>query len=140
MTRFAYLHDVAVVTGGSRGIGRSIVQFLAEAGADVVIALRKLNACERAFDEVRVLTGRTAVAIACPVGRSGECDRLIAESIAHFGRLDVLVNNGGMFPLYESLNAVSEELYNKTLAVNLTEPFRLVDRSRSCRHWVVVCR
>ena len=129
MTRFADLHDltgkVAVVTGGSRGIGRSIVQFLAEAGADVVIASRKLNACERASDEVRVSTGRTAVAIACHVGRWGECDRLIAESIAHFGRLDVLVNNAGMSPLYESLDAVSEELYDKTLAVNLKGPFRL---------------
>ena len=129
VTRFADLHDltgkVAVVTGGSRGIGRSIVQFLAEAGADVVIASRKLDACERVAAEVRESTGRQAVAIACHVGRWGECDRLIAESLDRFGRLDILVNNAGMSPLYESLDAVSEELYDKTLAVNLKGPFRL---------------
>ena len=73
MASFAALHDmtgkVAVVTGGSRGIGRAIVQTLAEAGADVVIASRKLDACEAAAAEVRAATGRRAVAIACHVGR-----------------------------------------------------------------------
>jgi NAD(P)-dependent dehydrogenase (short-subunit alcohol dehydrogenase family) len=126
---FAALHDltgkVAVVTGGSRGIGRAIAQTLAEAGADVVIASRKLGACEAAAEEVRASTGRKAVAVAAHVGRWGDCDQLIAESLARLGRLDVLVNNAGMSPLYESLDAVSEELYDKTLAVNLKGPFRL---------------
>jgi NAD(P)-dependent dehydrogenase (short-subunit alcohol dehydrogenase family) len=126
---FAALHDltgkVAVVTGGSRGIGRAIAQTLAEAGADVVIASRKIGACEAAAEEVRASTGRKAVAIAAHVGRWGDCDQLIAESLARLGRLDVLVNNAGMSPLYESLDAVSEELYDKTLAVNLKGPFRL---------------
>jgi NAD(P)-dependent dehydrogenase (short-subunit alcohol dehydrogenase family) len=129
VTSFAALHDltgkVAVVTGGSRGIGRAIVQVLAEAGADVVIASRKLDACEAAAAEVRAATGRRAVAIACHVGRWADCDRLVAESLARLGRLDVLVNNAGMSPLYESLDKVSEDLYDKTLAVNLKGPFRL---------------
>ena len=129
VTSFAALHDltgkVAVVTGGSRGIGRAIVQTLAEAGADVVIASRKLDACEAAAEQVRASTGRQAVAIACHVGRWGDCDRLIAETLARTGRLDVLVNNAGMSPLYDSLDAVSEELFDKTLAVNLKGPFRL---------------
>jgi NAD(P)-dependent dehydrogenase (short-subunit alcohol dehydrogenase family) len=129
VTSFAALHDltgkVAVVTGGSRGIGRAIVQTLAEAGADVVIASRKLDACEAAAEQVRISTGRRAVAIACHVGRWGDCDRLIAETLAWAGRLDVLVNNAGMSPLYPSLDAVSEELFDKTLAVNLKGPFRL---------------
>ena len=129
VTSFAALHDltgkVAVVTGGSRGIGRAIVQTLAEAGADVVIASRKLDACEAAAEQVRTSTGRRAVAIACHVGRWGDCDRLIAETLARAGRLDVLVNNAGMSPLYPSLDAVSEELFDKTLAVNLKGPFRL---------------
>jgi len=114
-----------VVTGGSRGIGRAIVAALAEAGADVVIASRKLDACEAAAAEVRAATGRRAVAIACHVGRWADCDRLVAESLARLGRLDVLVNNAGMSPLYESLDKVSEDLYDKTLAVNLKGPFRL---------------
>jgi len=112
VTSFAALHDltgkVAVVTGGSRGIGRAIVQTLAEAGADVVIASRKLDACEAAAEQVMTSTGRRAVAIACHVGRWGDCDRLIAETLAWAGRLDVLVNNAGMSPLYPSLDAVSE--------------------------------
>jgi NAD(P)-dependent dehydrogenase (short-subunit alcohol dehydrogenase family) len=129
VTSFAALTDltgkVAVVTGGSRGIGRAIVQMLAEAGADVVIASRKLDSCEAAAAEVRESTGSKAVAVACHVGRWGDCDRLIAESLERLGRLDVLVNNAGMSPLYESLDKVSEELYDKTLAVNLKGPFRL---------------
>jgi NAD(P)-dependent dehydrogenase (short-subunit alcohol dehydrogenase family) len=129
VTSFAALHDltgkVAVVTGGSRGIGRAIAAALAEAGADVVIASRKLDACEAAAAEVRAVTGRRAVPIACHVGRWADCDRLVAESLARLGRLDVLVNNAGMSPLYESLDKVSEELYDKTLAVNLKGPFRL---------------
>jgi NAD(P)-dependent dehydrogenase (short-subunit alcohol dehydrogenase family) len=129
VTSFAALHDlagkVAVVTGGSRGIGRAIAQALAEAGAEVVIASRKLDACAQAAAEVRESTGRRAVAIACHAGRWGDCDQLIAATLAQFGRIDVLVNNAGMSPLYGSLDAVSEELYDKTLAVNLKGPFRL---------------
>ena len=129
MTSLAALHDltgkVAVVTGGSRGIGRAIVQTLAEAGADVVVASRKLDACEAVAQEIQASTGRKAVPIGCHVGRWDDCDRLIAESLALLGRLDVLVNNAGMSPLYDRLDAISEELYDKTLAVNLKGPFRL---------------
>jgi NAD(P)-dependent dehydrogenase (short-subunit alcohol dehydrogenase family) len=129
VTSFAALHDltgkVAVVTGGSRGIGRAIAQILAEAGADVVVASRKLEACEAAAAEIRASTGRQAVPVACHVGRWGECDRLIEQALERLGRIDVLVNNAGMSPLYESLDAVSEELFDKTIAVNLKGPFRL---------------
>lgn len=129
MNRLAELHDltgkVAVVTGGSRGIGRAIVQTLAEAGADVVIASRKLGACEAAAAEVHASTGSKAVAVACHVGRWAECDALIAESLARLGRLDVFVNNAGMSPPYEALHLVSEELWDKTVDVNLKGPFRL---------------
>ena len=129
MTTLAALHDltgrVAVVTGGSRGIGRAITQALAGAGADVVVASRKLDACEAAAAEVRASTGRRAEAVACHVGHWDDCDRLVDETLSRLGRLDVLVNNAGMSPLYESLDAVSEDLYDKTLAVNLKGPFRL---------------
>jgi hypothetical protein len=129
VTSIAALQDltgkVAVVTGGSRGIGRAIVQALAEAGADVVIASRKLDACEAAAGEVRASTGRRAEAIACHVGRWSDCEHLVATTLDRLGRLDVLVNNAGMSPLYESLDAVTEELWDKTVAVNLKGPFRL---------------
>ena len=140
MKSFTALHDltgkVAVVTGGSRGIGRAIAQTLAEAGADVVVASRKLEACEAAAEQIRASTSSAstssrastsnrAVAIACHVGRWADCDGLIARTLDQFGRLDVLVNNAGMSPVYESLDTISEELYDKTLAVNLKGPFRL---------------
>src|SRR5215471_10111662 len=86
---------VAVVTGGSRGIGRAIVQILAEAGASVVIASRKLDACEAAAGEVRESTGREAATVACHVGRWGDCEALIDATLHRFGRVDVLVNNAG---------------------------------------------
>src|SRR5262245_23350180 len=129
MATIAELQDltgkVAVVTGGSRGIGRAVVQALAEAGADVVVASRKLDACEAAAAEVHDSTGRRAEAVACHVGRWDDCGRLVAETLDRFGRLDVLINNAGMSPLYPSLDAVTEDLYDKTLAVNLKGPFRL---------------
>jgi NAD(P)-dependent dehydrogenase (short-subunit alcohol dehydrogenase family) len=136
VTSFTDLHDltgkVAVVTGGSRGIGRAIADALAQAGADVVIASRKLDACEAAAAEVRAATGSKAAAIACHVGNWADCDSLVAQTVARFGRLDVLVNNAGMSPVYESLDAISEELYDKTLAVNLKGPFRLAVLAAAC--------
>ena len=116
---------VAVVTGGSRGLGREMVLGFARHGANVVIASRKGEACEPLAKEVRQETGREALGLACHVGNWSDCDRLVDEVYAHYGRVDVLVNNAGMSPLYPSLAEVSEELYDKVLAVNLKGPFRL---------------
>jgi NAD(P)-dependent dehydrogenase (short-subunit alcohol dehydrogenase family) len=116
---------VAVVTGGSRGIGRSIVLGFAASGADVVIASRKLDACQALAEQVRETTGRSALPVGCHVGRWADCDALVAATLRSFGRIDVLVNNAGMSPQYDSLVGVTEELYDKTLAVNLKGPFRL---------------
>lgn len=116
---------VAIVTGGSRGIGRAVAAGFAVAGADVVIASRKGDACELAAAEIAVATGRTAIGVACHVGRWADCDALVAAAYERFGRCDVLVNNAGMSPLYEDLASVTEELYDKTHAVNARGPFRL---------------
>jgi NAD(P)-dependent dehydrogenase (short-subunit alcohol dehydrogenase family) len=116
---------VALVTGGSRGLGREMVLAFARAGADVIVASRKLAACESLADEVRDEIGRRALAVECHVGRWNDCDALVETAYAELGRVDVLVNNAGMSPLYESLDAVSEELFDKVQAVNLRGPFRL---------------
>jgi NAD(P)-dependent dehydrogenase (short-subunit alcohol dehydrogenase family) len=115
---------VAVVTGGSRGLGRAIVLGLAAAGADVVIASRKVDACRAVAAEVEA-AGRRALAVACHVGVWDDLTRLVAATVDRFGRIDVLVNNAGMSPLYDSPETVSEELFDKVIAVNLKGPYRL---------------
>jgi len=115
---------VALITGGSRGLGRQMTLAFAHAGADVVIVSRKIESCEAVAAEVRAL-GRRALPFACHVGQWNDLDRLVDAAYAEFGRIDVLVNNAGMSPLYPSLVDVSEALWDKVLAVNLKGPFRL---------------
>jgi NAD(P)-dependent dehydrogenase (short-subunit alcohol dehydrogenase family) len=117
--------QVAVVTGGSRGIGRAIAQGFAEAGADVVIASRKLDRCEQAAAEITAATGRRAVPVACHVGDWEQCGALVDRTYAELGRCDVLVNNAGSSPLYDDLLGITEAYYDKVQAVNLKGPFRL---------------
>jgi NAD(P)-dependent dehydrogenase (short-subunit alcohol dehydrogenase family) len=116
---------VAVVTGGSRGLGKAMVEAFAHHGADVVIASRKLPACEMLAQSVAADTGRRALGVACHVGHWEQCNELYERVYDEFGRCDVLVNNAGMSPLYDSLTSISEELYDKVLDVNLKGPFRL---------------
>ncbi len=123
--RFDLTGKVVVVTGGSRGLGLAMARGFAEHGAELVIASRKRDACEAAAAELRSTFGRRALAVPCHVGGWNDCQRLIETTCAELGRLDVLVNNAGMSPLYPSLAAVSEELWNKVIDVNLKGPFRL---------------
>jgi NAD(P)-dependent dehydrogenase (short-subunit alcohol dehydrogenase family) len=116
---------VALVTGGSRGLGRAMVRGLAAAGADVVIASRSLESCEALAAEVEAETGRRALPVACHVGRWADLEALADAAYAKFGRIDILVNNAGMSPVYDDLVSVSEELWDKVLNVNLRGPFRL---------------
>ncbi len=115
---------VVVVTGASKGLGRAMALGFAEAGAHVVIASRKLDACESVANEVRSL-GRRSLAVACHVGDWSQCEHLIGATIAEFGRIDVLVNNAGIAPVPPSLLGVTEDLFDKTIAVNLKGPLRL---------------
>jgi NAD(P)-dependent dehydrogenase (short-subunit alcohol dehydrogenase family) len=115
---------VALVTGGSRGLGREMVLAFARAGADVVVVSRDLEACERVAAEA-VALGRRAWAFACHVGRWEEIDRLVDEVYEDPGRVDVLVNNAGMSPLAPSLVETSEDLFDKVVGVNFKGPFRL---------------
>jgi NAD(P)-dependent dehydrogenase (short-subunit alcohol dehydrogenase family) len=116
---------VALVTGGSRGLGREMVLGFARAGADVVIASRKVEACQELATEVEETTGARALAVACHVGHWDELEPLVDAVYGRFGQLDVLVNNAGMSPLYPDLPAVTEALYDKVFDVNLKGPFRL---------------
>jgi NAD(P)-dependent dehydrogenase (short-subunit alcohol dehydrogenase family) len=115
---------VALVTGGSRGLGRAMALGFADAGADVIVASRKLENCRAVADEVEA-KGRRALALACHVGHWDELDELVEQSYAAFGRIDVLVNNAGMSLLYPSLPEVSETMWDKVVDLNLKGPFRL---------------
>jgi NAD(P)-dependent dehydrogenase (short-subunit alcohol dehydrogenase family) len=116
---------VALVTGGSRGLGREMVRAFASRGADVVIASRKLDACASLAEEVERAHGRAALPVSCNVSDWNACDALADAAYDRFGRVDVLVNNAGLSPLYPSPDAVTEALWDKVLAVNLKGPFRL---------------
>jgi NAD(P)-dependent dehydrogenase (short-subunit alcohol dehydrogenase family) len=116
---------VALVTGGTRGLGRAMVDGFARAGADVVVASRNGDACVEVAGEVARETGVKAMAHAVHVGRWADLGALVDAAYDQFGRVDVLVNNAGMSPLYESVDTVSEELFDKVIAVNLKGPFRL---------------
>jgi NAD(P)-dependent dehydrogenase (short-subunit alcohol dehydrogenase family) len=117
---------VAVVTGGTRGIGRAIAEGFARAGADVVIASRKLEDCESTALAITADTGRRAIAVSTNVSHWDACDQLVEQVYGSFGRCDVLVNNAGLSPLYGAdLTAVTEALYDKTHNVNVRGAFRL---------------
>ncbi len=113
-----------VITGGSRGLGREMALGFAAAGADVCITSRKIESCEETAKEIEAL-GRDAFPYACHVGHWDQCDALIDAVYEKFGRVDVLINNAGMSPLYGSPNEIPEALYDKVLDVNLKGTFRL---------------
>lgn len=115
---------VALVTGGSRGLGREMVLAFAARGADVVIASRKIENCRAVAAEVEAL-GRHALPVQYHAASWSGADELADAAYARFGKVDVLVNNAGMSPLYPSLESVTEDLYDKVLDVNLKGPFRL---------------
>lgn len=121
---FSLAGKVALVTGGSRGLGRQMVLAFAAAGADVVITSRKAEACEAVAKEVAAL-GRRALAVSCHVGKWDRIDALVEAAYAEFGKVDVLVNNAGMSPLAPSSAQTSEELFDKIVDVNFKGPFRL---------------
>ena len=116
---------VALVTGGTRGLGRCIVSALAAHGADVVVASRDAAACQDVAAQVSKESGRRTLGRACHVGRWNEIAGLVEDVYAELGQVDILVNNAGISPLYPSLDLVDEVLFDKTIAVNLKGPFRL---------------
>jgi len=116
---------VALVTGGSRGLGRAMALAFAQLGAEVMIASRKPEACERAAAEIAAASGRRVIGRACHVGDWDALEPLVDATYDAFGGLHILVNNAGMSPLYPSVDAVSEALWDKVMAVNLKGPFRL---------------
>lgn len=116
---------VVLITGGSRGLGREMAFAAARCGADVIIASRDLQSCEATADEIIETTGRAALAHQVHVGRWDQLDGLVEAAYERFGKVDVLVNNAGMSPLYDSLGGVTEKLFDAVVNLNFKGPFRL---------------
>lgn len=118
---------VALVTGGSRGLGRAMCLGLAEAGADVIVVSRKLENCEAVAQEIRG-EGRRALPLAAHVGRTDDLDAVITASYEAFGHVDILVNNAGMNPVAGGLSDLQPELFQKLFEVNTKGPWYLASR------------
>ncbi len=116
---------VAIITGGSRGLGLEMSRAFAAVGANVVIASRKLKPCEAAAAQIQEASGQECIGAFYHAGNWQDSEQLVQLAYDRFGHVDVLVNNAGMSPLYDSLTAVTEALYDKVLNVNLRGPFRL---------------
>lgn len=117
---------VALVTGGTRGLGRAIAVGMARAGACVVVSSRKLEACTEVAAAIEADTGRRTMPLALHVGDWQRIEPAVDRVYEEFGQLDVVVNNAGIAPCAPSLLEASEQLVDKTLDVNLKGPFRLM--------------
>ncbi len=124
VSKFSLDGKVALVTGGSRGIGRAIALTFADAGADVVISSRKLPELEEVAKEIRT-KGRKGLAVASHVARTEDSKNLVEKIKTEFGRIDILVNNAGTNPYYGSLIDAEEWAWDVTMNVNLKGPFLL---------------
>ena len=132
---FSLAGKVAIVTGGSRGIGRSIALGLAEAGADVAIAARKPDALEEATGAVREL-GRRAIAVPTNVRKMEELRNLVDTTKRELGRIDVVVNNAGTNPVFGPAQEIDERAWDMIMNTNVKSMFYLsiMAREAMLRH------
>ncbi len=117
---------VAIVTGGSRGIGLAIAHELAAGGARVVLSSRKIEDLEEAASEINARRPGSAVAIAAHTGRQEDLDQLVRETLGRFGRIDILVNNAATNPHFGATLAADRGVWEKTIGVNLLGPIFLI--------------
>lgn len=111
---------VAIVTGGSRGIGRSVCENMARAGARVVVTSRKLDACEEVAEAIRA-DGGEALAIASSLGKQDQLEAMVRQTIDAWGKVDILVCNAAINPYYGPLAELSNEVFDKMMHSNVRD-------------------
>ena len=120
MSMFDLTGKVAIVTGSTKGIGRASVETLAEQGAKVVVSSRKQDACDAVAGELNERFGAgTAIAVAANISDKAALERLVAETRAAFGRIDVLVCNAATNPYYGPMGGISDDQFRKILDNNI---------------------
>jgi NAD(P)-dependent dehydrogenase (short-subunit alcohol dehydrogenase family) len=117
-TPFDLTGKVAIVTGSSRGIGRASAELLARMGAKVVVSSRKADACREVADGI-VRAGGDAHVIPCNISRRDEVEALVAGTVRHYGRIDVLVCNAAVNPYYGPLLDITDEAFDKIMGANV---------------------
>ena len=122
LDRFRLDGKVALVTGGARGLGKTMATALAQAGADVALAARSLGPCEETAKALGEGTGRRCAAFAADVTVAADVDRLVAGVEEAFGRIDILINNAGN-NIRGSVDQLSEADWDSVLDTNLKGPF-----------------
>lgn len=125
--RFNLKGKVAIITGSSKGIGKSIAKAYAENGATVVISSRKQAACDEVAEAFNA-QGFKAVAIACHVGNADDRKALVEKTIALLGGVDILVNNAGTNPVFGPLEEATETVFDQIMNVNVKAPWDLANQ------------
>lgn len=124
---FSLEGKVALVTGASKGIGQSIAEYYAAAGAKVVVSSRKQDAIDAVAEQIKA-KGFEATAIACHMGDMADVGRLAEATIAKYGTIDIVVNNAAVNPVFGPVVDTSLEAFDKIMAVNVKGPFELAKK------------
>lgn len=124
---FSLEGKVALVTGASKGIGQSIAEYYAAAGAKVVVSSRKQDAVDAVAAEIKS-KGFEATAIACHMGDMNDVHKLAQATLAKYGTIDILVNNAAVNPVFGPVVDTSLEAFDKIIAVNVKGPFELAKK------------
>ena len=115
---FELTDKVVVITGSTKGIGRAMAEQMAKAGAKVVVSSRKAEPCDEVAAAI-VAAGGEAIAIPCHIGHKDQLQNLVDQTIAKWGRIDVMVCNAAANPFYGSLADIPDELFDKTMETNV---------------------
>lgn len=128
MQLFDLTGKVAVITGSTKGIGEAIAHRFAEHGAKVVVSSRKADACEKVAGEINAKWGKgkeVAISVPCNINQREQLEQLVAKTRAKLGKIDILVCNAAVNPVFGSMSQISDEAFDKIMAANVRSNHQL---------------